>query len=73
LDTQIQADKLMKRFRYLLDKNKYTTVSDFSATELFRNGSFSGVGKAFALKLTLPDLNDYCDLLCNTNINEVDC
>lgn len=65
---QIDADKITKRFRYLLDKNKYVTITDFSTQELFRNGSFSGIGKAFSLTITLPDLNDYCDLLCNTDM-----
>ncbi len=72
-NAQIEADKVTKRFRYLLDKNKYTTISDFSSTELFRNGSFSGVGKAFSLSITLPDLNDYCDLLCNTDMEDPGC
>lgn len=67
---QIEADKVTKRFRYLLDKNKYTTLDEFTTQELFRNGSFSGVGKAFSLTLVLPDLNDYCDLLCNTDMED---
>lgn len=71
-EAQIEADKVTKRFRYLLDKNKYTTITDFSTKELFRNGAFSGVGKAFSLTLTLPDLNDYCDLLCNTDVEDID-
>ena len=70
-EKQIEADKLTKRFRYLLNKNKYTTVTGFTTQELFRNGSFSGIGKAFSMSVQLPDYNDYCDLDCNTDVNGI--
>ena len=70
---QIEADKLAKSFRYLISKNKYASIDSFSLEELFRDGSYLGIGKGFTMTLTLPDLNDYCDLDCNTSTEDIKC
>jgi hypothetical protein len=70
---QIEADKLIKSFRFLIDKNEYASIDSFSLEELFRDGSYLGTGKGFTMTLTLPDLNDYCDLSCNTSTNKIEC
>ena len=70
---QIEADKLAKNFRFLIDKNKYASIDSFSLEELFRDGSYLGIGKGFTMTVTLPDLQDYCDLDCNTSTENIEC
>lgn len=70
---QIEADKLSKEFRYLIDSNRFVNTLSYDSEELFRDGVYLGVGKGFTMSIQLPDLNDYCDLFCNTeteNLND---
>jgi len=72
--SQIDADKLCKEFRYLIDSNRLVNTTSFDSEELFRDGVYLGVGKGFTMSIQLPDLNDYCVLDCNTETQDIrDC
>ena len=65
---------LASNFLSLLQSNDETnTVQSGSLETIFREGGYLGLGVAGVFTISLPDKNDYCDLFCNTAVNNIGC
>jgi len=73
IQTEIEVDKLTKRFTWFVNRNEKVSLTSESLEELFRGASYRGVARGLTFTLTLPDMLDYCDDWCNESTVKIDC
>ena len=73
IQAEVEADKLAKQFLWFVKRNVDVTVNGFTMSEFFRDNSYLGLGKGLGINLTVTDKQDYCDIYCNTQTENIDC
>jgi hypothetical protein len=73
MKTEIEVDKLVKRFLWYVKRNEKIQLSNINAEEIFRGSTFNGVGRGLSFNISIQDLNDYCDDFCNESTKVIDC
>lgn len=68
-----EASSLALRFVNMLEKNHFADTDSVTLEEMYRLGSFAGIGKTFTMSLTLPDSTNYCIDDCNISTVNLDC
>lgn len=68
-----EASALALRFVNMLEKNHFADTESVTLEEMYRLGSFAGIGKTFTMSLTLPDSTNYCLDDCNISTVNLGC
>ena len=66
------AEELTNSFRYLIDNSPYINISQWNATETFRDDSYNGIGKGLSMTIQIRDSQDYCYLKVDKLSKECD-
>jgi len=73
LKQESEARKYANDYVYLLDKNKRCSVQNNDFELIFREGGYLGLGVAGTVNISLPNLDNNCDLFCNTMTVDIEC
>lgn len=68
-----EASALALRFVNMLEKNHFADTESVTLEDMYRLGSFAGIGKTFTMSLTLPDSTNYCQDDCKINTVNLEC
>ncbi len=68
-----EASDLVGRFVNMVEKNHFADTDSVLLQDMYRLGSFSGIGKTFTMSLTLADSTSYCQDDCNVTTVNIDC
>ena len=68
-----EASDLAARFVNMVEKNHFADTDNVLLEDVYRLGTFAGIGKTFTMSLTLPDSTDYCQDDCKISTVNIGC